>query len=429
MDLKINHQMVAGSEDLRNFPSYFTAQRTEFSAAQPSGADFVFTASDGVSKLSHEIRFWDSSECRLAAYVKIPILSAREDTRLFLYFGNPSAPDQQDREGVWADYQYVRHIGGLPKERPAPREGRGGTIGSVDFFKLQIGVLRSLFGEEWFKSGSKSLHQHPAARSWRFCSRMLESGGRLAAESRAQLHESALELAQVLSGTTSLVQATRGNLDWFELGNLSNYGNESVIKRLRGVLPEPRQYWDVLSEIRCVAWYSARGHQIQVMEEPACADFRIDIQGWGLPVVSDCKHLSTGAANTLKRRIQKANNQIKNVGVPCFGLVILDLADLVNKPRPLSDEIPPEIMTCISLVQGLLSGWIYSSVSGALLLWDEVSLLGPEPDGRGMLLAVRTRSVLVRHANPLCELPPETREIQIESTISTFIRFSERKWE
>ena len=54
----INHTKVASREDLLNFPLYFTTEQTAFKTAQESGADFLFTASDGRTKLSHEIRFW-----------------------------------------------------------------------------------------------------------------------------------------------------------------------------------------------------------------------------------------------------------------------------------------------------------------------------------------------------------------------------------
>src|SRR5882724_588817 len=74
-EIIINHDKVSGSEDLLNFPLYFTAHKKEFGVAQATGADFLFTAADGVTKLSHEIRFWDPLECRLTAYVKIPRLS------------------------------------------------------------------------------------------------------------------------------------------------------------------------------------------------------------------------------------------------------------------------------------------------------------------------------------------------------------------
>jgi hypothetical protein len=50
--------MVGGSADLVDFPKYFAWTSPGFRAAQESGADFLFTAADGITKLPHEMREW-----------------------------------------------------------------------------------------------------------------------------------------------------------------------------------------------------------------------------------------------------------------------------------------------------------------------------------------------------------------------------------
>ena len=80
-----NHKMISGEKDLVDFPTYFEWTSTRLAGAQPSGSDFLFTAADGVRKLCHEIREWNSESHRLRGYVKVPRLSPRHDTLIFLY--------------------------------------------------------------------------------------------------------------------------------------------------------------------------------------------------------------------------------------------------------------------------------------------------------------------------------------------------------
>jgi hypothetical protein len=92
------------------------------------------------------------------AYVKIPAFSPKHDTVIYLYYGNPTAADQQDIEGVWSGYQMVRHGGtGRPPTTPV-----GGTINPVDFITLQRKVLEDLFALDWFSIATPKRNKHPA---------------------------------------------------------------------------------------------------------------------------------------------------------------------------------------------------------------------------------------------------------------------------
>ena len=68
------------------------------------GTDIVFTSSDGVTKLNHEIESYSSTTGALVAWVRVPNLAPMTDTGLYLYFGNASAADQQNKTGTWDNY-------------------------------------------------------------------------------------------------------------------------------------------------------------------------------------------------------------------------------------------------------------------------------------------------------------------------------------
>jgi hypothetical protein len=106
----IDHTEVAAG--LTNFPVLIKITDADLAShAQNDGDDFLFTASDTQTQLAHEIESYDSATGQLVAWVNVPNLSATQDTVLFLYYGNPSAPNQQNVEGVWSSsYLAVHHL-------------------------------------------------------------------------------------------------------------------------------------------------------------------------------------------------------------------------------------------------------------------------------------------------------------------------------
>lgn len=67
------------------------------------GADIVFTAADGVTRLDHVIESWDQATGELAAWVLVAGLTSGVDSEAFVYYGNGAARDQQDPRGVFGD--------------------------------------------------------------------------------------------------------------------------------------------------------------------------------------------------------------------------------------------------------------------------------------------------------------------------------------
>ena len=99
--ITISSGIVEGNEPLLGFPLEVRRTDPDFTKhVQPTGNDFLFTAADGQTKLCHEIRHWDPSTGRLVATVKIPSLSPKDDTVIFLYYGNPACSSQQDAAGL-----------------------------------------------------------------------------------------------------------------------------------------------------------------------------------------------------------------------------------------------------------------------------------------------------------------------------------------
>jgi len=107
--ITLNHLMVKA--DLEDFPVLIDIFDSDLkSKTQSDGDDIAFTANDN-DTLSHEIELYDPNSGHLVVWVKIPLLSSTIDTELFMYYGNPSAPNQQKPQAVWnSNFTAVQHL-------------------------------------------------------------------------------------------------------------------------------------------------------------------------------------------------------------------------------------------------------------------------------------------------------------------------------
>jgi hypothetical protein len=115
-------QTKVGSGGVTDFPVLvvLSSDADLQASAQANGNDIVFTASDGTTKLSHEIERYDGATGELIAWVKVPSLSSTADTDIYMYYGNATAGNQQNPTDVWSNgYVGVWHL----KETPTGAAG------------------------------------------------------------------------------------------------------------------------------------------------------------------------------------------------------------------------------------------------------------------------------------------------------------------
>ena len=110
--ITINHAQVSGSSNLSNFPVLISITDANLvSAAKADGSDIMFTASDGVTQLNHELEQYNSATGQLTAWVNVPSVSPSADTPIYMYYGNPATTSQQNPPGVWINnYLGVWHL-------------------------------------------------------------------------------------------------------------------------------------------------------------------------------------------------------------------------------------------------------------------------------------------------------------------------------
>lgn len=111
------------------------------SHALASGNDIMFTSSDGVTKIPYQRESYSGGT--LAAWVKVPVVSATQNTVIYMYYGNPGASDQQDASNVWdANYAGVYHVNEAGSGSAGEyKESKSGSINGT----VTDQVLKSVF--------------------------------------------------------------------------------------------------------------------------------------------------------------------------------------------------------------------------------------------------------------------------------------------
>jgi hypothetical protein len=86
------------------------SSRIDYNRTQDSGEDLRFVDADLQRILPHEVEVWDESGDSVV-WVAVPHIPASTKDHIWMYYGNPSAPDGQNPEGVWDRfYKGVWHM-------------------------------------------------------------------------------------------------------------------------------------------------------------------------------------------------------------------------------------------------------------------------------------------------------------------------------
>jgi hypothetical protein len=108
----INHLNI--SSNLGNFPLLINLSNSnfDFSHAKTNGGDIRFiNYEDNSTEFYYEIDYWNSSSMNAYIWVNITNISNTTDSKLWMYYGNPSASDNQTPINVWdTNFRMVHHF-------------------------------------------------------------------------------------------------------------------------------------------------------------------------------------------------------------------------------------------------------------------------------------------------------------------------------
>jgi hypothetical protein len=279
--------------------------------------------------------------------------------------------------------------------------------------QAQKRLLEALFPAGWFSTKGKQHWQHPAYIRWRLCEELLAREGRIRIPDDLEVIQT---LLSAWLDSMTLIESTRGSVDALELGDLANYGDEAVCRRLRAVIQEPNQFLHALVEVSCAAWHVSRGHDVTATEDKGMPDLALEIPGWRLPIKAECKHVEKNTSySRFQKDIEDANRKIKRTNQHCYGLLYLDVSDRVAKAS-FEDSLPDEIVKIQETVQRCLRQH-YTSVGGVVLLWKDY-ITQPMKDGsEGVGCILRYRSHLIHHKKPNNPMPEDPESIIFGYTV------------
>ncbi|MDR4989229.1 MAG: DUF2341 domain-containing protein, partial [Bacteroidales bacterium] len=118
-----DHTKVVGTTDLVNFPVLFSVTDPDFRHSSNGGQimnfngyDIIFTTDDD-TVLDHDLEFYDPVNGTIIAWVRIPSLSASENTPFKLYYSNSVITQNPSSRNTWdANYVLVMHMTGTPED-------------------------------------------------------------------------------------------------------------------------------------------------------------------------------------------------------------------------------------------------------------------------------------------------------------------------
>lgn len=279
----------------------------------------------------------------------------------------------------------------------------------------QKSVLETLFGGvSWFESQRRRGSDHPAYQRWSLCGELLARGCIFTIPTDIAF---IYRLLEIMADSYSLVECTSGDRHALLLGHLANYGDAAVVKRLRTVIHNKTQFFDVLLEIACAAWHITKGHTVHATEDEGMPDLCITVPDWNPPVFAECKRLSgQGGHGRLLNVVLDANKKFKRANDAGFGVVYLDISVCVRDCERTGDDVPQDVAIIETEIQTLLQRH-YRSVSALVLLWKQHTTRFYTFDSRIAGCFMLYRSRIVRHSRPWVRLPVGTDPIMIGQTL------------
>lgn len=299
---------------------------------------------------------------------------------------------------------------------------------SEELVDFHIALLENLFGAIWFETDVHRKRNHPAFRRWQLCRTVKHLGGRLIfPEHRAIVPD----MASMLLDNVAIAQCSGGDRLGLSLGEFANYGDLRVRTRIGQALQNPDSFLSLMTEFGYAASHLLAKRSIRAFEDEGLADFSVTDPALEYPLYTDVKRIASGTSvRRYKHLLDKINKQVKAskiaTGEAGYGLGFIDITNHVPSEHQVhSDSVPSEVSDIRDLVQHLLRKF-YSSVSGIVLSWDSHEVIGSpviclprDAFARRLALVVMVRrNVVIRHKQPLLQLPNDDKVLRSEYTIT-----------
>jgi hypothetical protein len=166
--ITINAAGVTGTS--ANFPVLitFTNDALLGAKAQSNGNDIVFTSSDKLTQIPHEIEKYSSNgvTANLTAWVNVPSISSLANTDIYMYYGNGATASMQNPSAVWdSNYKMVQHLEETAGGANAIKDSTVNNINGTDYNTPTFGATGKIDGAISFAKASLEYIQLPASNT------------------------------------------------------------------------------------------------------------------------------------------------------------------------------------------------------------------------------------------------------------------------
>jgi hypothetical protein len=173
---KITFNNSDQSQNLQDFPVLIklNCNRIDYTQTQDQGQDIRFIdPADPTNPLPHEIEEWNEStdpNVYSIVWVKVLQIDANSNTdHIWMYYGNPSASDGQNVDGVWNnDYKMVWHCN---DESGQLQDSSGNNVPSSSHYNLThqatgkigygVSLAKGWNGSNIYRNDTAALRQYP----------------------------------------------------------------------------------------------------------------------------------------------------------------------------------------------------------------------------------------------------------------------------
>lgn len=116
--ITIQSSQISGTANHSNFPVLISITDTNLRTTangghvtNSNGYDIIFTSSDCMTQLDHQVESYNAATGLYIAWVRVPVLSISANTVIQMYYGNSSVTTNTSSTGTWdANYKGVWHF-------------------------------------------------------------------------------------------------------------------------------------------------------------------------------------------------------------------------------------------------------------------------------------------------------------------------------
>ncbi len=270
-----------------------------------------------------------------------------------------------------------------------------------EFLKI---LLEDLVGIEWLESPARTRTPHLVSKQWQYCVESIANNGRM----KLNLVEREERWKLGMQHDAYNLYIVSGAGKSLRLGDFPLYVDRADEIRARCRAKDDAAFLSVQSELSTLAWCLGNGFDVQQIPVSSRIEFIVTEVETRQIFHVECKQPQSSGGTAVKNAVRSANKKFRGSTNSAIGLLVLDLRRAIGiLERGASSDTPMQVIQVANQLRELLHD-DHSSVSAALVVWDEVRLRRRRNDSKVLWVSVQRKSLLLPHRCPGMPLPKWT---------------------